>query len=300
MPQGPEFMTETPDDSALDAVLNAYQLRARITDNPQLCGRWREPEDAAPSAYFHLVDQGMCWVESASLDAPVRLGAGDLMLLPRGDAHVLTSEPEPGPDDACFSTLLCGEFGFDGGGRANPLLDALPDCLVVRAIDAGDAYRSLGSLLRAESHRRDFGRQAVMDKLADALFTMAVRHHLRTDPRRRGLLAGLTDPRLRQALDAMHQDPGRNWSVAQLAQIACLSRTAFAQRFSETIGQSPFQYLTVWRMTLALDFLRDPRLSVATVAERLGYQTEAAFRRSFKRIHGSGPGRYRLGGALAA
>ncbi len=286
-------MLETPEDSALDSVLNAYHLRARITDNPKLCGRWREPEEAGPRAYFHLIDRGMCWFEAGCLDMPVRLAAGDLILLPRGDAHVLTSEPEPGPADACFSTLLCGEFEFEGGTAGNPLLDALPDCIVVHAADAGDAFRRLAELLGEESRRPDFGKQAVMDKLADALFTMAVRHYLKTAPGRRGLLAGLADGRLRPALEAMHREPGRDWSVAQLAGIACLSRTAFAQRFSQALGQSPIQYLTRWRMTVALGLLRDPRLSVAAIAEQLGYQTEAAFRRSFKRVHGSGPGQFR-------
>jgi AraC family transcriptional regulator, activator of mtrCDE len=111
---------------------------------------------------------------------------------------------------------------------------------------------------------------------------------------RQGLLAALNDPRLSRALAAMHGDAGRNWTVAELAEVALLSRTAFCEHFSAVLGIPPMQYLTEWRMAEALRLLRDPNHSVGRIAERLGYQTEAAFRRAFKRVQGFAPGKARL------
>jgi AraC family transcriptional regulator, activator of mtrCDE len=283
-------MTENPDDGVLDAVLGAYPLRARVTDDVQRCGSWHEAEPQRGRAWVHLMDRGRCEVAADCLDSTVALCEGDLAMFPHGHAHTLRSLPGSKEDSAV--RMLCGEFSFVSGSR-NPLLDTLPDFLVVRGAEAGDSVRRLAQLLIEEIGRPGPGQRALLDKLADALFTMAVRHHLQSAPVQRGLLAALADSRLRPVLDAIHDRPGHDWTLEALAQIACLSRTAFAQRFRDTLGSGPIHYLTQWRMHRAIELLRDPRLSVAAVAERLGYRTEAAFRRSFKRVHGAGPGRFR-------
>ena len=289
-------MSERSDDALLDGVLATYQMHARITDNMRYCGRWRDWDPQAPpgTAWFHLLDQGECWLTMGDSDVRVRMGAGDLVVLPRGTAHTLL--PVEGPDgrvdESSYTTMLCGEFRFEST-TGNPVMDALPDLMHVRGAESGDAYRRLAQLLVNEAGHPGFGMQAVVDKLADALFVMALRQHLSGTEGRRGLFAALADSRLKRALEAMHRDPGRDWTVASLAEVALLSRTAFAERFAEVLEETPYQYLTRWRMAQALRLLRDPRLSVAHVAERLGYQTEAAFRRSFKRVHGYGPGSVR-------
>lgn len=289
-------MTENPDDAVLDAVLGAYPLRARVTDDMRYCGRWRDADPQHDRAWVHLIDRGRCLVDTDCVEGPLDLADGDLVMFPHGHAHALRSVPEAGDDSVV--TLLCGEFHFVGGAR-NPLLDTLPACIVVRADAAHDGLRRLAQLLIEEIRRPGLGQRALLDKLADALFTMAVRHHLQAAPPARGLLAGLADPRLRPALEAMHREPGREWTLPELANLACLSRAAFAQRFADTLGTSPIQYLTQWRMNEALRLLRDPQCSVAAVAERLGYQSEAGFRRTFKRVHGIGPGQFRGGPADA-
>jgi AraC family transcriptional regulator, activator of mtrCDE len=286
-------MSERSDEALLDGILATYQMHARITDNMRYCGRWRDWDPQAPpgTAWFHLLDQGQCWLTMESTQARVRLGPGDLVVLPRGTAHVLA--PVEGADgtvdETGYTTMLCGEFHFEST-TGNPVMDGLPDLVHVRGEDSGDAYRRLAQLLVQEAGNPGFGMQAVVDRLADALFVMALRQHLAGSASRRGLFAALADARLKRALDAMHREPGRDWTVASLAEVALLSRTAFAERFAEVLEETPYQYLTRWRMAQALKLLRDPRLSVAHVAERLGYQTEAAFRRSFKRVHGYGPG----------
>lgn len=286
----------TLDDGLLENLLGAYRLRTRITDRARYCGRWQDRDPQAPpgTAWFHLIDQGSCVVHLRDAE-PVRLGAGDLMVLPQGDAHELVGETAGGyvcTLPAGFTTMLCGEFCFDAAA-AKPMLDALPRVLVVRADQGQEAFRRLAELLLLEGRGSGFGSRAVLDKLGDALFVMTLRHHLHQQSERRGLFAALSDAHLRRALDAMHRDPGRDWSVASLAAVACLSRTAFSERFSQVLGEAPFHYLTRWRMTQGLQLLRDPRMSVARVCEQLGYRTEAAFRRSFKRVHGFAPGAYR-------
>jgi transcriptional regulator GlxA family with amidase domain len=135
----------------------------------------------------------------------------------------------------------------------------------------------------------------VQNKLADSLFTMAVCEYVRSAGQPRGLLAALTDTRLSKALAAMHQRPGEDWTIQSLAQIAGMSRTAFAELFTETVGAPPIQYLAQWRATEARRLLKNRRFSVAAIAEMLGYRSEAAFRRFFKRVEGVGPGKVRAG-----
>jgi AraC-like DNA-binding protein len=287
-------MEESADDEVLASVLATCQLEARLVHNPTFCGHYEvaEPQHRFGAAWFHLVDRGVCEVRSPALGQSVRLAAGDLLVLPRGTAHTISSGA--GVATEPYSTLLCGEFSFRTGDNA--LLRSLPDLIVVRSSEAGSGLRRVAEMMVEESHSSRFGRRAVIDQLADALFVMMLRHHIEHSPMRRGLLAALADPRLGRVLRAMHGDPGRYWTVASLAAVALLSRTTFSERFTALLDESPYQYLTRWRMTEALSRLRDPRLSVAKVAEQLGYQTESAFRRSFKRVHGFGPGRVRREG----
>jgi AraC family transcriptional activator of mtrCDE len=277
-------MLESTEDRILDSALTAYQLRAKVTDNANYCGRWHDLEPAVEACIFHLIGEGECLVKSTCLEQPELLSAGDLVVFTHGAAHQLSGDR--------YTTMLCGQFDFICGHR-NPVLDSLPECLIVREREAGTAFRRVAQIMCEESHSGSFGSRAVLDKLADSLFVMTVRHYLNSTPQRHGLLAALSDPKLRRALGAMHANPGKDWSVASLAAEALMSRTAFSEQFTALLGVGPYQYLTKWRMMEALKLLQDPSLSVITIGERLGYQTEAAFRRSFKRVHGHGPGHFR-------
>ena len=285
---------EAAREALLATVFAAHPVQVTIVSAPDYCGRWFENEPATPQGSFHLIDRGRCWVRSASLAAPLLLQAGDLIVFTRGAAHTLHGwldhEPEPAAEQ--YSTLVCGEFHFSSETR-NPLLTALPDAFVVRAADGGSAFRELAQLLSDCARRRLPGQQAILDKLADSLFVMAVCTYAAQSAGHRGLLAALADPRLAKALSAMHLAPGKPWRVDTLAQVAGMSRTAFSLEFTRVLDVSPFQYLTEWRIAEARRLLRDRRLSVAAVAEQLGYQSEAAFRRTFKRVEGVGPGQLR-------
>lgn len=283
-------MLDVSGETVFSAVLRTNQLRARIVANSNYCDNWTEPEPASEHGMFHLIDTGVCWVRSDVLEAPLRLAAGDLVVFPQGSAHMLAATPDgKGAPEARFTSMLCGEFEFATGKR-NAIADALPDCFVVREQDSGMQFRQLAQLMLHEARANSFGSRAILDKMADTLFVMAVRHHLSHAPERRGLLAALCDPRLVRALEVIHTQPGKEWTVAALAEAAHMSRTAFANHFASVLGAGPIEYLTQWRMSEARRLLADPRTSVATVAADLGYRTEAAFRRAFKRVTGVGPG----------
>jgi AraC family transcriptional activator of mtrCDE len=286
-------MLDASGEAVFSAVLRTNQLRAYISSNSTYCDNWTEPEPASDHGMFHLIDTGVCWVRSDVLDEPVRLAAGDLIVFPQGSAHTLSGTPDGrSAPEARFTSMLCGEFEFATGKR-NAIVDALPACFVVHEQEGGMQLRQLAQLMIHEARGNSFGSRAILDKMADTLFVMAVRHHLEHAPERRGLLAALCDPRLVHALEAMHTQPGKDWTVASLAEASHMSRTAFANHFASVLGSGPIEYLTHWRMSEARRLLSDPRTSVAAVASDLGYRTEAAFRRAFKRVTGQGPGTVR-------
>jgi AraC family transcriptional regulator, activator of mtrCDE len=275
------------------SVLRSHQLRASISSNQTYCDNWSETEPPTEHGTFHLIDSGVCWVRSPVLEAPLRLASGDLIVFPGGAGHSLCGTPDGRiAPESRYTSMLCGEFEFAHGKR-NVLVDSLPASFVVREAEAGTQFRQLAQLMLQEGRSNSFGSRAVLDKMADTLFVMAVRHYIEHVPERRGLLAALSDPRLVRALEAVHTRPGRDWTVASLAETAHMSRTAFANHFASVLGTGPIEYLTQWRMAEARRLLGDPRMSVAAVAADLGYRTEAAFRRAFKRVTGVGPGEVR-------
>lgn len=294
-------MSDNLADDLLSSVLSAYQLRAGVYDQPNLCGNWQFGTYGHKRAAYHFVGAGQCWLHTRQSPEPQLLRAGDLVVLPHdawhmlaaadaleGDDHRMSSEGE-GP----FTTLVCGYFEFLAGNR-NPILDALPEVIVLSGEQAGRHLEVVGQLLIQEAAQAEsLGTRTVLDKLADTLFVMVVRGYVNSLDEQRGLLAALADARLRKALAGIHREPASPWTLESLAQLAGMSRTSFAQRFAELVGTTPIEYLTRWRMTQAELLLRDPQVSVASVAEQVGYETEAAFRKAFKRVHGVGPGSVR-------
>lgn len=282
-------------DRVLETVLGAYRMRVEITADVRYCGTWYDHEPATPHGQFHLLTAGECWVSGAALEQPQQLREGDLAVFPSGARHLLSSTPDaarPMNEPAGDTAMLCGELEFVTGSH-HPIFSALPACFLIRAADSSAGFRQLAQMLVSNSRERRWGRQLVQNKLADSLFTMAVCEYVRRAEQPRGLLAALADARLARALAAIHERPGEDWTIQSLAGLASMSRTAFAELFTATLGQPPIQYLAQWRATEARRLLRNRRFSVAAIAEMLGYRSEAAFRRFFKRLEGVGPGQVR-------
>lgn len=192
------------------------------------------------------------------------------------------------------TTLICGAIEVERLD-SSLLFDALPDCIVISPERSAvhSPLRRLLDLLALETCGESNACQLVLDKLAGALFAMVLRHYVHTCCPSNGIFAALVDARLGPVLAALHARIDQRRQLGQLAAIAGMSRSAFARHFRCMLGMPPCDYITRWRMAHAEVLLRDARRSVAQVAESLGYSTEAAFRRAFKRFFGVGPGRVR-------
>lgn len=284
---------------------SAYRLSVQVYSEVRYCGSWSLSTSGSRRCAFHFVVRGACWLHLYE-GAPTRLHAGDLVMVPRDASHLLcgSSQPVAAPssaEDGSDVSITCGYLEF-GDTRAHPILEALPDVLIVRPRDEGERERvaSLIGLLRMEARAPETSPGIVLDKLAELLFAMVLRAHMESSSEKRGFLAALTDARVGRALAAIHRHPDNRWHMATLAALAGMSRTAFAVRFSELVGVPPMHYVATLRMRRAAALLKDPRNSVGTVAARLGYRSEAAFRRAFKRLEGYGPGALRRARATCA
>jgi AraC-like DNA-binding protein len=266
---------------------------------------------------YHAVTEGECWGSVVGGD-PVRLRAGDVIAFPQGDAHVLSSAPgmRAVPDASLFervaragppvdvplggrgpvgAALVCGFLGCDVRPY-NPLLATLPRVLTASDRDGG-ALRGLMDLAVAEAGAQRPGSASVLARVSELLFVEIVRRHLERLPDdETGWLAGLRDPVVGRALAAIHAAPARTWTLDALARAAGLSRSSLAARFVQLVGEPPMAYVARWRMQLAAHRLEDGGAGVAEVAAEVGYASEAAFSRAFKKLVGVPPAAWRRRG----
>lgn len=294
-------MAERSATDLLSEILVQSRVRASVFASLSVCGAWRVNTTGMHRLGFHLLARGACWLHLRERP-PEALRAGDLLVVPGDQWHVLSPEIEldgeqmllPEQQEGPRTDLICGSISFpDALGEA--LLSSLPPVLLLRTADdeASGRLESLARLMAAEARAGDAGNAVVLDRLADVLLVMVLRHAMASGAAERGLLAALADPRLAKVLAAVHGQPGEPWTLTSLAKRAGMARTAFAHRFAAVMSDTPMRYVTGLRMMEAERLLHDRRLSVAQVAERMGYGTEAAFRRAFKRQRGLGPGAVR-------
>jgi AraC-like DNA-binding protein len=241
--------------------------------------------------------------------------AGGLVLLPHNDSHVFGSDlnvalvrareviqpPQRGGisrinygGGGATTQLLCGYLASDA--PFSPLLSALPSVLKldVRATASGAWIESSFRFAASEIAAGRLGSTTVIAKLSELLFVEAVTQFVSSLPaERRGWLAGLRDPQIGRALALLHARPTEPWTAETLAVEVGMSRSVFAERFTSLVGQPPMQYLTLWRMHVAAQRLREGRGSVAQIGFAIGYESEAAFSRAFKRQFGTSPGTWR-------
>jgi AraC-like DNA-binding protein len=270
---------------------------------------------------YHIVTQGGCW--AGLREGPLeRFETGEVLVVPHGDAYCLADSPASqaayGPEDAVefFRSMAAGELpavvseGGDSGERTqficgflgcdrsplNPVLDALPPMMHMRAAVAGaDRMRLLTELALCELRQPSPGSQGVLLRLAELMFVEVVRRHLESLPEAQtGWLAGLRDPLVARTLALLHGAPQQPWTLTALARQTGTSRTVLAERFARFVGQPPMHYLAQWRMQRAIGLLAEPGAKkIASVAEAVGYESEAAFSRAFKKCVGVAPGAWR-------
>jgi AraC-like DNA-binding protein len=267
---------------------------------------------------FHLIMSGSCWAALGDeSEPPVLVNAGDIIVFPNGHSNVLSSSRgergtpnmsiyrratdtqlpfrlRHGSEGEQRTRFVCGFLGCDSR-PFNPLLSSLPPILCARRSDAAGGWvTDLFRVALAEDGQRRAGVETILAKLSELMFVEVVRRHIESLPEdSRGWLAGLRERHVGEALRLIHGQPTRDWTLDGLAHDVGLSRTTFADRFAHFVGMPPMQYLARWRMQLASRRLETPGVSIAQVASEVGYESEAAFNRAFKKLIGVPPGAWR-------
>jgi AraC-like DNA-binding protein len=279
--------------------------------------------DAGHLIPYHVVTEGDCYGTVKGLP-PVHMEAGDVIVFPHGDLHVMTSDPaiEPsedqhprppdtqlpfvlkqGPgDQSPKATLVCGFLGCDAR-PFNPLLSTLPRVMHVKASTTPKAVwlNNFTHYAAMESKEKRAGGECVLAQLSELLFVEVVRIYLDSlPPEQTGWLAGLRDPYIGQALSLLHERPAHTWGLEELAHEVGLSRSVLAERFMHVVGQPPMQYLTKWRMQIASGMLARGSDKIAHVAAEAGYDSEAAFSRAYKKFVGVSPAEWRKRKSVAS
>jgi AraC-like DNA-binding protein len=299
----------------LDDVFSAMRVHSAVYARIQAHGRWGLSLAGGPSARFGLVVQGACLLQVEGHPEPVPLTTGDCFVIARGTPYVLCDELTT-PRVRCADvvrekigglvelgeandsheslTVICGWFTFDVLS-ARPLMELMPALLHVRIDEARTrALQATLQLLALETETPGLGSSMVVSRLADVIFVQAIRAHVAaSDGASSGWLSALSDRRLSSSLRAIHNDLGHGWTVEEMAGVANMSRSAFAVRFKRIVGEAPMDYLTRWRMFHASSLLRQSQSAVGEIAALVGYESEAAFNKAFKRVMGMPPGAHR-------
>jgi AraC-like DNA-binding protein len=311
---------------ALSETLRVVRLTGAIFISARFSAPWCYASPAADTAapllepgaekvvIFHLITEGECWAE---LDGqpPRRLVAGDIVVFPRGDAHRMASSPGVPPREGRRLTDVLARrprlVAFGGGGEptrivcgymacdarlARMLLDGLPPLVIVnvRNYPSGAWLENSVGYALGEARSPRPGGAGVLAKLAEVLFIEVMRLYMAEDAEgRTGWLAGVRDRVVGSALAALHKDPSRPWTLDELARTAGASRSVLAERFQQLLGASPMQHLAQWRMLLAANLLRAGAAPLTQIAETVGYQTDTAFIRAFRREYGVPPATWR-------
>lgn len=268
----------------LQALLNHFPVRARLFHSGALCGTTEF--SAMGSGQMHLLKDGAMDVFHPGHPV-LQVTVPSLLLYARPMARRFVTDAQRGAD------LACAELHFEGGA-GNPIVAALPEliCLPLASIEGADQVLAL---LFDEAFGHNCGRHALVDRLFEVVLIQVLRHLMETDQVGGGMLAGLSHPKLRKALVAMHEQPSQDWSLETLANISGMSRSVFAGTFRNIVGSTPGTYLQGWRIRMAQQALRQGQ-SLKTIAVEVGYGSEAALSRAFKAQCGVGPREWRQAG----
>lgn len=280
-------------------LIRRTRLSARVYHNAMVCGDWQLNEYHPGTCCFHMVTSGQCRMTMESEQAI--LSAGDLVFFPREIAHKMfpvstqTGEQQHlaySDKNAPHGTgLLCGAICFDHPS-ANQLLDALPVFCVIPASANQSWFKPIYDLILAECYSPSLASSVILDRLSELIFMQCLQYLIQQSPQKRNVLALYAHPQLAKVISAIHAHPDVGWTLESLAQEANMSRTQFAKVFREVSGWTAMQYITWWRMQIAVDLLRNGE-SFGRICDTIGYQSEAAFQRSFKQVVGVSPGKFR-------
>lgn len=306
----------------LGEALHSLRMSGAFYCRSEFTAPWGLALPAMPhSLMLHVVTEGECWLQIEGHE-PLLLQPFDLLMVPHGLGHILVSRPgtlatplfdlprdysaeryeviRQGGGGAATG-LVCSAVRFDHPA-AHRLISLLPALIHIRNAQSQpngvhtEWIRSTLQFVAAEARDLRPGGETVITRLADVLVIQVIRTWIERDPAAQsGWLGALQDRQIGRAIAQIHREPARAWTLASMAQIAAMSRSAFAARFNELVGEPAMHYLARWRMQVALTWLREGDRAIADMAEQLGYQSEAAFSRAFKRVMGVAPSAARHG-----
>lgn len=303
----------------LTDILQTIHLQSTILGTAQFTAPWSIciPDEDEDEAAIHVVIQGQCWLLLENRSRQIHLEAGDLVILLESQEHIICDDltsptvglekviarkSDPGykriayGGSGALTQLVSGTFKFRSDHARNPLLSALPPLIHIKH-EAGQFIPWLEITLQfiaTEIEINQLGCQCVLSHLAGVLFIQAIRAYVANLPVEQGnWLRALTDLEIGIALSLMHHHIDHSWTVASLAAKVSMSRSTFAERFNQLVGQPPMQYLTTWRMVKAENLLQENQLGIREIATQIGYTSEVAFSKAFKRWSGIAPGIYR-------
>jgi AraC-like DNA-binding protein len=263
-------------------------------------------------AHFAMLSRGNCWLSVEDIADPIPLTGGDCFLLARDTSIVIRDSPRTRPRSTfrdlatkananvvhyggggAPTTIVCGSFSFDRASL-RPITQLLPSFILIKADQARTlALHNTIQALASEMAEQAPGSGVVATRLAEVLFIQILRAHIASAPgRNKGWLRAVFDPQLGTALSAIHDRVNTPWTVESLAEAAGMSRSAFAARFKELLGQTPLEYVTEWRMQKAMQLLEQRDIKLIDVARLVGYESDASFSKAFKRIVGANTGEY--------
>jgi AraC-like DNA-binding protein len=286
-------------------LIQEKQAEEKLTSS----GKRISPTDLA---HFVLLSRGNCWLSVEGIPDAIPLTGGDFFLLARDTSIIMRDSPRTRPRSTfreiaakansnvahyggggAPTTVVCGSLSFDRASL-RPITQLLPSFILIKADHAHTlALHSAMQALTSEMAEQAPGSEVVATRLAEVLFIQALRAHIASEPERnKGWLRAIFDPQMGAALSAFHDSVNTPWTVESLAEAAGMSRSAFAARFKELLGQTPLGYVTDWRMQKAMQLLQQRDKKFIDVARLVGYESDAAFSKAFKRVVGANPGEY--------
>ncbi len=313
-----ERLTHFQDDVLAD-ILQSIHLHSTLYCRATMSAPWGFRVSKRAVASFHIVTGGRCWLTVEGIDTPpVLLNEGDLVILPHGHAHTMTDHPQtpvtsleelvPKPPvekdgmvyrggQGAVTALVCGGLQLEDHAT-NPLFSLLPPLLHMKS-QHGQSHpwlEAIVQVVKAEASANQPAAKTVITRFSEILFLQAVRTYMSTvGEGKRGWFNALQDPQIGQALALIQHQPDEPWTVESLASCVSLSRSAFSAKFKQLVGQSPMQYVTRVRLTKAAALLRTQPATLVEVATSIGYDSEVAFSKAFRRYFGIAPGAYRQG-----
>ena len=294
----------------LSNILSTFKVQATVFHNGQICGNWQIDTSGSHQAVLHAVTHGNCeLLFNDGKHHESSLSVGDVVLLPRDMKCRVSSATDVSTPLNSFESnsfaeglrsdgtgLVCAHIKFEHHAN-NFLFDMLPEYIVIKGNEMPwkNNLKPLIDVLIFESTSENPGVQETLNRLVEMVMMIVIREFIDDESIFSGFADALRDPKIYKALDAIHNNPSKEWTNEALAEISSMSKSAFISKFKSLLGESPINYLIQWRMKAAYKWFRDDNITIAEATQRCGYQTEAAFSKAFKRELGMPPGKVRAG-----